>query len=152
MKTLLDPVQRSKQLERLKRLSPQTQARWGNLSSTNLVPHLTDPFRIALGEYDAKPAKSFWSTRVGQYIAIYLTPQWPKDAPTHPKTDITKQGRKGQDFDLDMKELLNSIDRFMLMYPKITFYEHPIFGKISNRTWAIVMNKHMDHHFRQFGL
>ena len=152
MKTLLDPKQKSRQLERLRKLKPETKPHWGRLTAANLLPHLTDPFRIALGEYEAKPEKSFLSTKIGKLIAIYLMPKWPKGAPTHPKTDITKEGRKGKDFEQDMEELVSSIDRFLLMYSKIKYSDHPIFGKLSNRTWAVVMNKHLEHHFRQFGL
>jgi hypothetical protein len=152
MQTLLNPIQKSRQLKRLHTLTPNTVPHWGLLTAGNLLPHLTDPFKIALGEVVAIPAKSFFTTRIGKFAAIYLMPRWPEGAPTHPKTNITIDGRKGGDFEQDKKELIEAIDRFILFYSKIPYHEHPIFGKISNRTWGEVMNKHLDHHFRQFGL
>jgi len=152
MKTLLDKRQRNKHLKRLRKLTPETKPLWGELNAANLLPHLTDPFRIALGKMEAIPVKSFFTTGIGKFIAIYLMPKWPKGAPTHPKTNINIQGRKGVNFEQDMKELTDLIDKFVLLNSKVTYHDHPIFGKISNKTWGIVMNKHFDHHFRQFGL
>ncbi|MGH9801334.1 MAG: DUF1569 domain-containing protein, partial [Blastocatellia bacterium] len=30
--------------------------------------------------------------------------------------------------------------------------EHPAFGKLSTKDWGALTYKHMDHHFRQFGV
>lgn len=152
MKTLMDPAELTRQLERLEKLNSETTPMWGLLTAGNLLPHLTDPFKIAMGEMEAIPVKSFFLTGIGKFAAIFLMPRWPKGAPTHPKTNIRLEGRKGSDFQADKKELIEAMVRFIEHYSMISFYPHPIFGKLSNKTWAIVMNKHLDHHFRQFKL
>ena len=152
MKTILNSTQRKQQLKRLRTLRPETIAKWGLLTPGDLLPHLTDPFKIATGEFEAKTVNSFFSTAVGRFLAIYMMPRWPRGAPTHPKTDITKDGRKGKDFEKDMSELINAIDRFVQLSAQMKFHDHAIFGKLSNKVWGIVMNKHLDHHFRQFGI
>ena len=152
MKTILDPEQKNKQLVRLQRLHPDTIPRWGRLTAGNLLPHLTDPFRIALGEFDVQPVRSFISTPLGRFMAIFLMPCWPKGAPTNPKTDISKEGRKGKVFEQDRQELVEVIERFIVACSSRRFHEHPMFGKLSNKTWGMVMNKHLDHHFRQFNI
>lgn len=148
----MDDKQRNTQLERLRRLTPKTKANWGVLTASDLLPHLTDPFRIALGEMEALPVNSFFTTGIGKFIAIFLMPRWPQGAPTHPKTNINIAGRKGKDFELDFKELIDAMERFVNSNSKMDFHQHPVFGTISNQTWGIVMNKHLDHHFRQFNL
>jgi hypothetical protein len=152
MKTLMDPAQRAKQLQRLEHLHPQTKPLWGLLTAGDLLPHLTDPFKIAMGEMEAIPVESFFLTGLGKFAAIFLMPRWPKGAPTHPKTNIQIEGRKGADFQADKRELIETMVRFIDHYPIMSYYSHPIFGELSNKTWAIVMNKHLDHHFRQFNL
>jgi hypothetical protein len=152
MKTLMNPAQVARQLERLEKLLPETKPLWGLLTAGDLLPHLTDPFKIALGEMEAIPVDSFFITKIGKFAAIFLMPRWPKGAPTHPKTNIQIAGRKGTDFTADKMELIETMARFIDLYPKMIYQPHPIFGKISNQTWAIVMNKHLDHHFRQFNL
>lgn len=152
MKTLMNPAQAAKQLERLERLLPETKPLWGLLTAGDLLPHLTDPFKIALGEMEATPVKSFFLTGIGKFAAIFLMPRWPKGSPTHPKTNIQLEGRKGSDFQVDKMELKETMGRFIHQYAIMSFNPHPIFGKLSNKTWAIVMNKHLEHHFRQFNL
>lgn len=129
MKTLMDYVQRKRQLERLQNLKPGTQPKWGALSASNLLPHLTDPFKIALGEMEAVPVKSFFTTGVGKFIAIFLMPRWPKGAPTHPKTNIAIAGRKGKDFEQDRKELVDTIARFIDSYSKLPTTNTPYLAR-----------------------
>ena len=148
----MNPAQAARQLDRLEKLLPETKPLWGLLTAGDLLPHLTDPFKIALGETDAVPVESFFLTGLGKFAAIFLMPRWPKGAPTHPKTNIQIDGRKGADFATDRTEVVEAMARFIDCYPKMTYHPHPIFGKLSNQTWAIVMNKHLDHHFRQFNL
>jgi hypothetical protein len=30
--------------------------------------------------------------------------------------------------------------------------EHPAFGRMSRRVWGVLGYRHLDHHFRQFGV
>ncbi len=78
--------------------------------------------------------------------------QWPKSPPTHPKYNIEKEGRRGTNFEKDRAELFATIERFGNMPPGTQFKDHSAFGKISYKTWGFVMNKHIDHHCRQFGI
>jgi hypothetical protein len=152
MATLFDPLQRQHQIDRLQKLTPDTKPAWGKLAAVDLVPHLTDPFRTALGEYDAPPERSFFTTKFGKWLLIYGMKKWPKSPPTHPKYDPEKHGRKGTDFENDKTALFNVIERFSSMPPSTKFRQHSAFGKISYKTWGFVMNKHIEHHCRQFGL
>ena len=152
MPTLFDAQQREYQINRLKKLTPGTKPAWGKLTAGDLLPHLTDPFRTAFGEYEALPKKSFFTTRFGKWLLIYGMKQWPKSPPTHPKYNIEKEGRRGTNFEKDRAELFATIERFGNMPPGTQFKDHSAFGKISYKTWGFVMNKHIDHHCRQFGI
>ncbi len=152
MPTLFDPAQRQKQISRIKKLQPGTQPAWGRLTAGNLLPHLADPIRTAMGEIEVPAKSSFLSSKFGSWLIIYGIRQWPKSSPTSPKYDTSKDGRKGTDFDKDMAELIGVIERFAAMPPGTQFKTHPGFGNLSRKTWGYLMNKHIEHHLRQFGL
>lgn len=152
MPTLFDPVQRQKQITRLKKLRPDTRPAWGRMTAGDLLPHLADPMRTAIGQYPVAPWPTFWSTKLGQWLVIYGTPKWPKGAATNPKYDISQEGRKGGDFQEDMVSLLTVLERFVDLSDAMEFYPHGSVGKISNASWGRLMDKHFEHHFRQFGI
>ena len=55
MKTLLNPVDKEEILRRLNNVQPASQRRWGSMSAHNMICHLSDGFRLYMGE---RPAKS----------------------------------------------------------------------------------------------
>lgn len=152
MPTLFDPIQKQKQIDRLKNLRPETIPDWGKLTAVNLLPHLADPMRAGLGEIEVPLKKSFFSTHMGRWLIIYGIKQWPKGAPTSPKFNIEKEGRYGANFENDMAELLMVIERFCDLRAEGKLKTHPAFGNISHKTWGYLMNKHIEHHLRQFRL
>jgi hypothetical protein len=153
MPTLYNEAQRKKQIARLQNLKPGSKPAWGKLTSHNLLPHLADPILVALGDYkvELNDAK-FFKTKFGKWLIIYGIPRWPKSAPTAPEFDITRYGRKGNDFEKDKKDLFEIIERFGNAKEPSLVPPHPVFGKISWKTWGYLMNKHIEHHCRQFGL
>ena len=151
MPTIFDTLQRKILINRLSMLGVDTKPLWGNLTARNLLQHLTDLFKIALGELEATPIKSFFSTSIGKWLAIYVIP-WPKSPLSHPSLDITKGGRHGINFITDMSELKAAIERFVTNKDIIRFFAHPVLGEISNKSWGYIMNKHLEHHLKQFNL
>jgi hypothetical protein len=153
MATLFDPAQRQLMLNRLEKLTPNTKPAWGKLTAGNLLPHLADPIRSALGEYDGQlSGQKFYKTKLGRWLVIYAIKKWPKSPPTASQFDISKNGRKGTDFEKDRKELFEVIERFGKMPSSTQFKPHAVFGNISYKSWGHLMNKHIEHHCRQFGL
>ncbi len=53
--SMFDPAVRARFQERIRSLGPDTQRRWGLMTSSQMVCHLIDQLRIALGEL-ADPA------------------------------------------------------------------------------------------------
>ena len=152
MATLFDPQHKQKQINRLKNLRPDVKPAWGRLTAGDLFPHLADPMRTALGEYEAHAPKSFFTTKFGKWLLIYGVKKWPESPPTHPKYDITKEGRKGTDFEKDRAELIDVIERFAATPSSAGFKDHAVFGKLSHATYGHLMDKHIEHHCRQFGV
>lgn len=44
------------------------------------------------------------------------------------------------------------LERFAARPPDATWPLHPAFGTLSRRAWGVLGYRHVDHHFRQFGV
>jgi hypothetical protein len=63
MKTLLNSRDRIEILERLEKVRMDAQARWGTMSSHQMICHLSDSLRAALGEKYISPVHQRPETR-----------------------------------------------------------------------------------------
>jgi hypothetical protein len=50
MNTLLNPADKEEILRRLNTIQPASQRRWGSMSAHNMICHLSDGFRLYMGE------------------------------------------------------------------------------------------------------
>ena len=81
-------------------------------------------------------------------LIIYVLP-FPKSAPTAPELLVRAPG----DFAADCAELDRRLrGRAARAARPHSRREHPAFGKLSKRAWGVLIYRHMDHHFRQFGV
>jgi hypothetical protein len=136
--------------ERLARLTPDTSRRWGSLTAHEMLCHLSDSFRGMLGERTTTKAPSSAIQRqLVRFIALHTPMPWPKGVPTRPEVNPHQLGTKPVAFEPDRLELRTLMRRFS---EGVSFAEHPIFGALSRDEWMIWGYRHMDHHFRQFGI
>jgi hypothetical protein len=71
-----------------------------------------------------------------------------RNAPTGPNLRITDQ----RQFDLEKERLSQLVERFVSAGPAgCTTHPHNFFGRMTADEWGVLMYKHLDHHFRQFG-
>jgi len=133
---------------RLRSLTPETPRRWGRMSAPQMVAHLSDQMRHALGDVPvkARPGPLRWTPV--RLASIYLLP-WPKGRIKGPAEAFVTQPTS---WDRDMAELETLVDRFAARGPRETWLHHALFGRMSGRNWGVFAHKHFDHHLRQFGV
>lgn len=151
MKNLLKAADRDQLISRLDNLRPESQRRWGAMSATQVVPHLTDPLWVAVGDRHAEPMGGIFSKFPVRPLVIWVMP-WPKGAPTAEEFIQGKKGTPPTDFEKDKQTLLLAIHRFVHHAGQSNFQPSPVFGQLSNRAWGRLMWRHLDHHLRQFGI
>jgi hypothetical protein len=150
VRTLADLNCRAAFCERLSRLTPQAQRLWGRMSAHQMVCHLNDSFRAVTGELKVNPAITILSSTVIRWVALHTPLPWPKGVTTPPEIDqVAGGGTAPQDWLADIGKLRGWIQNF-LDCPRFSI--HPIFGPLSRREWGIWGYRHVDHHFRQFGV
>ncbi len=151
MNTLARERSAAEILRRLRAVRPDSARRWGRMTPHQMVCHLTDSCRMALGEKPVSPATSPMQRTVVKWIALYLPVPWPSGLLTRPEIDQEHGGTCPGDFDADVAEL----ERLMVaMATQDRFHcpSHPIFGRMSRASWLRWGYLHADHHFRQFGV
>lgn len=150
MKNLLNTPDIESLIARIAGLSPEQSRKWGTMTAGQVVPHMTDPLRVALGERQAGAIPSIFSAPVFSDFVVWVMP-WPKGAPTAPEFIHGQKGTPPEGFERDKQALLLAIHRFREHAETTTFAANPVFGKLSNRAWGRLMWRHIDHHLRQFG-
>lgn len=147
MKTLWDPRAREELSQRLDRLKPDANPKWGRMSAPQMVVHVADWFKMATGELPTTDWKlPIRFTPLKQFI-IY-GPPFPKSVPTAPELLV----RQCEDWDTECASLKETMNSFGSLPSGTELPRHPAFGRLSRRAWGVLGYRHMDHHFRQFGV
>lgn len=147
MKTLWDSSVREELAQRLDRLKPDASALWGRMNASQMVVHVADWFKMATGELPTADKKLPIRFAPLKQFIIY-GPPFPKNVPTAPELLV----RQCEDWDTECASLKETMNSFASRPVAIELPRHPAFGMLSRRAWGVLGYKHMDHHFRQFGV
>lgn len=122
--------------------------RWGRMTAHEMVCHLADALRMAIGERSPSPAMNFFTRTIVKGIALYVPLPWPRGIVTRPEVDPQRMGTRPTTFEADLGQLEPLMDRFLAAPLDRS---HPIFGPMSRAEWLRWGWLHTDHHLRQFG-
>ena len=151
-KTLARESDRDEVLRRLKAVGPQSERRWGTMSPHQMVCHLSDAFRMGMGQMAVSPATSLLQRTLVKWIALYISIPWPAGIRTRPEIDqALGAGTKPAEFAADVAALLALVEAVTARPRGFEWQPHPIFGPLSDADWMRWAYLHMDHHLRQFG-
>jgi hypothetical protein len=150
MKNLANTGDRQEIISRFGALAPDDRARWGRMSVHQMVCHVDDSYKSALGEKSVSSATGWLQRTVFKEVALNSPFKWMKGYPTRPEVEQGKGGSIPADFRGDLRSLLSSLDRFCDHLPAPCL-PHPIFGPMSVKDWMRWGFLHADHHLRQFG-
>jgi hypothetical protein len=121
------------------------------MSAHQMVCHLSDACRMALGEKAVSAATGPVQQTVVKWLALYVPVRWPQGIDTRPEIDQRCGGTAPGDFATDVAHLVSLLDRVAGQSRDAAWPHHPIFGRMSYRDWMRWAYLHTDHHLRQFG-
>jgi hypothetical protein len=150
MKSLRNLRDQQNVFRRIAELSPDDRACWGYMSVHQMVCHLDDSYKCALGEKTASAATGVFQRTVLKFFALKAPMQWPRGVPTLPEVEQGKGGSLPVDFLQDVASLRSTLSHFCEGLPAPSL-PHPIFGKMTAEDWMRWGYLHADHHLRQFG-
>ncbi len=149
MKTLLNDRDRKEVLHRLSKVRSDSKRRWGSMSAHQMICHLSDSFRAALGERHISPSSTLFKRSIYKWAALWMPLQWPYGIKTRPEMDQQQSGTRPTEFASDTAKLRTLFDQFCSS--KGEFAAHAILGWMSRIERMRHAYLHMDHHLRQFG-
>jgi hypothetical protein len=149
VKTLRKLTNRNEVLDRLTVLHADSQGRWGSMSAHQMICHLSDSFRAALGEKAISQSTTLFKRTVYKWTALWVPLRWPQGIKTRPEMDQLEGGTKPDEFASDVEKLRILLDRFC--NSKREFAPHATMGQMSKTERMRHAYLHMDHHLRQFG-
>lgn len=120
------------------------------MSVHQMVCHLSDAYRLPLGEKSASPATGLLQRTLMKWIALQLPMKWPKGVKTRPEVEQGVGGTAPVEFEQDRAELLTLVRRFCEVSASLSI-PHPFFGHMTRQEWLRWGYLHADHHLRQFG-
>jgi len=150
MRTLESKSDRESILARISALTSSDPRLWGKMLAHQMVCHLCDSYKVAMGEKSVSMATGLLQQTVIKFIALRLPAKWPKGSPTRPEVEQGVGGTAPVGFEEDRGELLSVIDRFCDGGPNLAI-PHPFFGLLNRQEWMRWGYLHADHHLRQFG-
>ena len=151
MKNILIPTDRAEILERIHKLTPTSKNQWGQMNVQQMMCHMADPLRDAIG---VRKTKQVIPPFLGFLFKPMLLSQkpWKQSVPTSKGYDQIKGGgTPPTTFENDKAQLLGVINAFVSVDPN-PYTMHVICGKLTNEEWGKLMYKHTDHHLRSFGV
>jgi hypothetical protein len=151
MKTL-NVDARGELIRRLRSVRPDTERRWGRMTAHQMICHLADVCRMAIGETPVRETSSALTRTIVKWMALYLPLRWRTGILTSPELDQcagagTRPGQFAADV-ADVEALLTTLSR---RGATAKWPAHPVFGRLSHSQWMRWAYLHTDHHLRQFG-
>ena len=147
VKNLFDPSVKQEILDRINKLTSQTQRQWGKMNVSQMLAHVQLPIHIAFGTH--QPKGSFLLRLIGPLFKSKLWDENPykRSLPTDPTFIMTNSEKE---FESEKSALLELIDKFS--EESLVSEKHPVFGKLTKDNWSKATWKHLDHHLKQFGV
>ena len=147
MRTVFNLEDRLTLARRIDALVASATPLWGRMDCPQMLAHLTDGVRMALGEFRVT-GKGPAALRLPpiRHAVIHWLP-FPKGAPTAPELLV----RRATDWPAECAELKHLLERLGAMEGAREWPEHPAFGRLNSRDWGTLVHRHVDHHLRQFG-
>lgn len=147
--SLIDSSRVEQYLARVVPLQADCLPRWGGMSAAAMISHVNHALECSIGERDGGQYGPLWLGPLLKPFALMPLPI-PHGLPTTPQL-VAATSR-----DLDGEKerfirLLRRVHREVLGNPGAR-HPHPAFGLMTRLEWARLQDRHLGHHFRQFGL
>lgn len=148
--TLTDTATRDALMARVLALRPDARRQWGRMDVSQMLWHVTEAFRAALGDIAVPDGSNWFLRNVIRPFAFHAPFPWPKNGPTLPRFDAVKQAPVvDADFRAQCQAVADLIHRFAAWQGEGK--PHPAFGPLTQDEWQHWGWRHTDHHLRQFG-
>ncbi|MGB3152420.1 MAG: DUF1569 domain-containing protein [Maribacter sp.] len=149
-KNLFDQKECQETVERINKLTPETQGLWGKMDVAQMMAHCNVAYEIPYTDKHPKP-NAFAKIMVKLFAKNTVIGDKPykKNIPTSPIFRVTTK----KDFEKEKKRLIDYLNKTQqLGASHFNGLENPAFGNLTDKQWNTLFSKHLDHHLRQFNV
>ena len=136
--------------ERLDKLDTNTQALWGKMNAPQMLAHLNATYTNSFSK-DEKKNGFLMNFMLKKFVKPLVVGDKPykKNIRTSPAFYIADE----REFAKEKKELLANIEK-VIQEGEASFEgrKSPNFGPLTAAEWNTLFDKHLQHHFAQFGI
>ena len=140
MRTLQNTRDRNELLERMLRVGPNSEPRWGKMSAHQMICHLNDSLRAPLGEKYISPSTSLFKRAILKHLALWAPIRWPHGFKTRPEMDQDQGGTPPVQFASDLAQFRNLFERFCIHDGE--FAPHAMGANVEARAHALCVSPH----------
>ena len=133
--------------DRLRQIDSNKTPEWGKMDAAQMFKHCQYPIQIAL-EKEKVVVKSNWFAKVFFKKSLYSDKPFRKSLPTAPSLKVADS----KDFESEKEKLDQWMQELWYDRENDNRRSHPMFGHFTKDQWGKLQYKHLDHHFRQFGV
>ncbi|AEW87283.1 DUF1569 domain-containing protein [Flavobacterium columnare NBRC 100251 = ATCC 23463] len=147
MKNIFIPSDNEELINRIAKLTPETQPLWGKMTVDQMMKHCIAPIDVATGDLVLKIP--FLMSLLGKLMKNkVLNNKFKHNSPTAPQFIFKEK----YDFEKVKSELIEKTRNFQNGTEVIKLAFHPFWGKLTSEDWNKLQWNHLDHHLRQFGV
>jgi len=150
MKSLFETEAHNEIISRINNLSNTSKREWGKMNVGQMLKHCQVPFNVLNGTVSPKEKIGFMKKFVFSLMKplMYNDKPWRKNVPTGKDFIVIEE----VDFTIEKENLLNLVNDFHKRKNQTKWAPHPVFGKFTPEQYGKMNYKHLDHHFKQFGV
>lgn len=147
---IFEPAVTQETIDRVDRLTPDTQPEWGKMNVGQMLAHCNVAYDIDTGAIPTKHnfIMKFILRNFVKKSVVGPAP-YKKNTRTAPVFMITEE----RDFEKEKARLIENLHRVQQLGAE--YYEgreNPGFGRLTAYEWSVMYYKHLDHHLTQFGV
>jgi len=137
-------------INRINQLTPETKALWGKMDVSQMLSHCNVTYEFLYDDIHPKP-NAFMKLILKLFVKKMVVNEksYKPNNPTAPQFIITSD----KNFEVEKGRLIDYINRTQeLGEAYFDGKKSHSFGKLNKTEWNNMFVKHLDHHFKQFGV
>lgn len=151
MQNIFDAQDAQSYIDRINKLSPETQRKWGKMSVDQVLAHLNVAYSITFEPEKHKPPGFVAKFFLTKFVKPKITDDksYKQSLPTSPAFIIPDH----RNFEEEKMKLIGYIQKTQQL--GATAFDGKVnlnFGKMSAQDWNNMFAKHLNHHLEQFGV
>lgn len=150
MHTILTESSKQELIKRINSLRKDDKALWGKMNAGEMLCHITDQVRLAVGAKDSDFMGNIFLTTLVKWLVLFGMPVPKGKVETVKELKQGVGGTKPNSLDNDKSVLIDLLINFENSFALVKSRRHPAFGKMNKWQWARIVYIHINYHLKQF--